>query len=58
MSNFEKVKKFMKHSVKKSKKKLIFHIIKSELRYDLINEELEELREAINRKDIKRLQML
>ena len=54
MTNFENVKMFMKTFGQEIKEKAGFpkeHI--SSLRYDLIKEELEELKEAINNKDIK-----
>ena len=54
MTNFERVKMFMKTFGQEIKEKAGFpkeHI--SSLRYDLIKEELEELKEAINNKDIK-----
>ena len=53
MSNFQKVKAFMKTFGQEVKEKAEFpneKIIK--LRYDLIKEELEELKEAIEQKDI------
>ncbi len=53
MSNFQKVKAFMKTFGQEIKEKAGFpneKIIK--LRYDLIKEELEELKEAIEQKDI------
>ena len=54
MSNFEKVKKFMKTFGQEVKEKAEFpeEKIKS-LRYDLIKEELEEFRVAIENNDIK-----
>ena len=54
MTNFESVKMFMKTFGQEIKEKAGFpeeHI--SCLRYDLIKEELEELKEAMNNKDIK-----
>ena len=54
MSNFESVKKFMQTFGQEVKEKPGFpnnEIIS--LRYDLINEELAELKDAINKKDIK-----
>ena len=54
MTNFESVKKFMKTFGQETKEKAEFpgdQIIK--LRYDLIKEELEELKEALNKKDLK-----
>ena len=54
MSNFESVKIFMKTFGQEVKEKAEFPGDKiTSLRYDLINEELEELKEAINKKDIK-----
>ena len=54
MSNFEKVKKFMKTFGQEVKQKAEFPSDKiTTLRYDLIKEELEELRIAMERKDIK-----
>ena len=54
MSNFEKVKKFMKTFGQEVKQKAEFPNDKiTTLRYDLIKEELEELRIAMERKDIK-----
>ena len=54
MSNFDNVKKFMKTFGQEVKEKAEFqsHKIIS-LRYELIKEELTELEEAINKKDIK-----
>ena len=47
-------KNLWKLLVKKSKKKLVFPNDKiTSLRYDLIKEELDELKEAIDKKDIK-----
>ena len=54
MSNFQSVKKFMKIFGQEIKNKAEFpneKIVK--LRYELIKEELEELKQAINDKDIK-----
>ena len=54
MTNFEKVKKFMKTFGQEIKEKAAFpseKIVK--LRVDLIEEELDELKEAINSKNIK-----
>ena len=54
MTNFESVKLFMKTFGQEIKEKAWFpndHV--SSLRYDLIKEELEELKEAIDNKDIK-----
>ena len=54
MSNFENVKKFMKTIGQEVKEKAEFPSDKiTSLRYDLISEELSELKEAINNKDIK-----
>ena len=54
MSNFEKVKIFMKAFGQEVKEKAKFPSDKiTSLRYDLINEELSELKEAIHNKDIK-----
>ena len=54
MSNFESVKTFMKTFGQEVKEKAEFPSDKiTTLRYDLINEELTELKEAINNKDIK-----
>ena len=54
MSNFESVKKFMKIFGQEIKEKAEFPNDKIvSLRYDLIREELEELKEAFNKKDIK-----
>ena len=54
MSNFENVKKFMKTFGQEVKEKAEFPSDKiTTLRYDLINEELAELKEAIDKKDIK-----
>ena len=54
MSNFERVKIFMKTFGQEVKEKSEFPSDKiTSLRYELINEELEELKEAINNKDIK-----
>ena len=54
MSNFEHVKKFMKTFGQEVKQKAEFPSDKiTSLRYDLIREELDELKEAINKKDIK-----
>ena len=54
MSNFQNVKKFMQTFGQEVKNKAEFpneKIVK--LRYELIKEELEELKQAINDKDIK-----
>jgi len=54
MSNFESVKKFMKTFGQEVKEKAEFPTNKiTSLRYDLIREELDELKEAIDNKDIK-----
>ena len=54
MSNFEKVKIFMKAFGQEVKEKAEFPGDKiTSLRCDLINEELQELQDAIRRKDIK-----
>ena len=54
MTNFESVRKFMETFGQEVKKKAEFPNDKiTSLRHDLIKEELEELREAIEKKDIK-----
>ena len=54
MTNFESVKKFMETFGQEIKEKACFPNDKiSALRYDLIKEELSELKEAIDKKDIK-----
>ena len=54
MSNFESVKKFMKTFGQEIREKASFPDDKIiSLRYDLIKEELDELSEAIDRKDMK-----
>ncbi len=54
MSNFESVKKFMKIFGQEVKEKAEFPSEKiTNLRYELIKEELDELLTAINQKDIK-----
>ena len=54
MSNFDSVKKFMKTFGQEVKEKAEFPSEKiTNLRYDLIKEELDELLTAINKKDIK-----
>ena len=54
MSNFEKVKTFMKTFNQEVKEKADFPSNKVvKLRYDLIQEELLELKDAISKKDIK-----
>ena len=54
MTNFERVKRFMEIFGQKINEKASFPNDKTiSLRYDLIKEELEELKEAIDKKDIK-----
>ena len=54
MSNFESVKKFMETFGQEIKEKASFPNDKiTSLRYDLIKEELNEFKEAIDKKDIK-----
>ena len=54
MSNFESVKKFMETFGQEIKEKASFPNDKiTSLRYELIKEELDELKEAIDKKDIK-----
>tara|TARA_Y100001958_G_C20943150_1_gene348766 strand:+ start:170 stop:541 length:372 start_codon:yes stop_codon:yes gene_type:complete len=54
MSNFERVRKFMETFGQEVKRKAEFPNDKiTTLRYDLIKEELEELRVAMKKKDIK-----
>ncbi len=54
MSNFESVKKFMKTFGQEVKEKADFPSNKiTTLRYELISEELAELKEALDKKDIK-----
>ena len=54
MSNFKSVKKFMETFGQEIKEKASFPNDKiTALRYDLIREELEELKVALNNKDIK-----
>ena len=54
MSNFESVKKFMETFGQEIKEKASFPNDKiTSLRYELIKEELDELKEAIDNKDIK-----
>ena len=54
MSNFESVKKFMETFGQEIKEKASFPNDKiTSLRYDLIKEELDEFKEAIEKKDIK-----
>ena len=53
MSNFEKVKKFMETFGQEVKTKPSFSTDKiNKLRYDLIKEELEELKDALKNKDL------
>ena len=54
MTNFESVKKFMEKFGQEIKEKASFPNDKiTSLRYDLIKEELSELKEAMDNKDIK-----
>ena len=54
MSNFESVRKFMETFGQEIKEKASFPNDKiTSLRYDLIREELDELKEAMDKKDIK-----
>ena len=54
MTNFESVKKFMQTFGQQIKEKAEFPDEKiTKLRYELIEEELQELKEAIDKKDIK-----
>ena len=54
MTNFKSVKKFMETFGQEIKEKASFPDDKiTSLRYDLIKEELEELKDAINNRDIK-----
>ena len=54
MTNFKSVKKFMETFGQETKEKASFPNKKTtSLRYDLIKEELEELKEAIDKKDIR-----
>ena len=54
MSNFESVKKFMETFGQEIREKASFPDDKiTSLRYELIKEELDELREAIDNKDMK-----
>ena len=51
MTNFERVKKFMETFDQEIKEKASFPSEKiTSLRYDLINEELSELKEAVDKK--------
>ena len=53
MTNFEKVKNFMQTFGQEVKNKPSFSSEKiNKLRYDLIKEELEELKEALDKKDL------
>ena len=54
MTNFESVKKFMEIFGQEIKEKASFPNDKiTSLRYDLIKEELDELKEAMDKKDLK-----
>jgi len=54
MTNFESVRKFMEIFGQEIKEKASFPKDKiTSLRYDLIKEELEELKEAIDKRDLK-----
>ena len=54
MTNFKSVKKFMEKFGQETKEKASFPNDKiTSLRYDLIKEELDELKEALDKKDIK-----
>ena len=54
MSNFKRVKKFMETFGQEIREKASFPNDKiTSLRYDLIKEELDEFKEAIDKKDIK-----
>ena len=54
MTNFERVKKFMETFGQEIREKASFPNEKiTSLRYDLIKEELDELKEAMDNKDIK-----
>jgi len=54
MTNFKSVKKFMETFGQEIREKASFPNEKiTSLRYDLINEELEELKDAIDKRDIK-----
>ena len=56
MTNFESVKKFMETFGQEIKEKASFPNKKiTSLRYDLIKEELDEFKEAIDNKDIKEI---
>ena len=57
MTNFESVRKFMETFGQEIKEKASFPNDKiSSLRYDLIKEELDELKEAMDKKDIKEVE--
>ena len=54
MTNFERVKRFMETFGQETREKAAFPNDKTtSLRYNLIKEELDELKEAIDKKDIK-----
>ena len=54
MTNFKSVRKFMETFGQEIKEKAAFPEEKiTSLRYDLIREELEELKDAIEKKDMK-----
>ncbi len=56
MTNFESVKKFMEMFGQEIKEKACFPNEKiASLRYDLIKEELEELKEAMDKRDLKEI---
>ena len=56
MTNFEHVRKFMETFGQEIKEKAEFPIEKiTSLRYELITEELDELKEAMDNKDIKEI---
>ena len=56
MTNFESVKKFMEMFGQEIKEKACFPNEKIvSLRYDLIKEELEELKEAMDKRDLKEI---
>ena len=56
MTNFESVKKFMEMFGQEIKEKACFPNEKSvSLRYDLIKEEVEELKEAMDKRDLKEI---
>ena len=59
MSNFEKVKKFMETFGQEIREKATFPNEKiTSLRYELIKEELTELKEAIEKETLKKLRTL